>query len=229
MQQCRGAREIVRPEHSIPTGIEGMKEVCLSNDTIRTILISKAEAIILFEDERYEVTLTLFSKKDSIIYLSAVNNGFEIIRATVEYDSIKVIDRINKTVYRTALNRRFGFQSPVNFDDLQNIFSRYYLCDDMEKVKEDSLKNIYFEFEDKYIKKRIYLAPSALYMTKFEFFHSQSKEFFRGEKQEDGFTINSNFMIHDFEIKAGKGSIFYNREIDVRMKVNERKYSYVEI
>ena len=113
----------------------------------------------MFEDERYEVTVTLFSRKDSIIYLSAVNNGFEIIRASVEPDSIKVIDRLNKTVYRTSLNRRFGFQNPVNFSDLQNIFSRYYLCDDMDRAKEDSVKNLSFEFEDRYIKKRIYLDP----------------------------------------------------------------------
>lgn len=229
MQQCRVAREMVQHEYSVPTGIAGMEKVCLSNDTIKTILISKAEAIILFEDARYEVTITLFSRKDSIIYLSAVNNGFEIIRASVEPDSIKVIDRINKTLYRTALKRRFGFQNPINFNDLQNIISIYYLCDDMEKVRVDSVNNLCFEFEDNYIKKRICLAPSALYMTKFEFLHSGSKEYFKGERGEDGLKIESNFMINDFEIHAGKGSVLYNRDMEVSMNVNARRYSYVEL
>jgi len=229
LQQCRVAREIVQADMPVLTGLGAMGKVCLSQDTINTILINQAEAVILFEDERYEVTITLFSRKDSIIYLSAVNSGFEILRASVDQDSIKVIDRINRTLYRTALNRRFGYQNPVNFNDLQNIISRYYLCDDMEMVMEDSLQNLCFEFEDRYIRKRIILDPSALYMTKFEFIHSRSEEFFQGERREDGFTINSNFMINDFQINAGRGSVTYNREIDVKMEVNPRKYSFVDI
>ena len=45
-------------------------------------------------------------------------------------------------------------------------------------------------------------------MTKFEFFHSQSEEYFVGERREEGFTINSNFMINDFEINCREGISF---------------------
>ena len=64
--------------------MEGMVQKCTALDTIQSILISKAEAILTFDNERYEVEVTLYSKKDSIIYLSAVNSGYEIIRASVE-------------------------------------------------------------------------------------------------------------------------------------------------
>ena len=67
LQQCRVSRELLQAEATIPTGIDGMRQVCIAQDTIRSILISKAEAILVFDNERYEVSVTLFSKKDSII------------------------------------------------------------------------------------------------------------------------------------------------------------------
>lgn len=228
-QQCRVARDLSRPEAPSLTGKEGLEQLCLSLDTIQSILISKAEAIILSDNERYEVTVTLFSRKDSIIYLSAVNSGFEILRASVDPDSIKVIDRLNKTIYRTPLNRRFGFQNPVNFRDLQNIISRYYLCDDLLLAREDSIKNLSFEFKDKNIKKSIHLERTAMRMTEFEFVHLQTGEYLLGRRKEDGFWINSNFMINNFDIVAGKGSVTYNQEIAVNMIVNPRKYSFIEL
>jgi hypothetical protein len=66
-------------------------------------------------------------------------------------------------------------------------------------------------------------------MIKFEFFHSQSGEYFMGEKRETGFWIKSNFMINEFEIITTKGSLTYNQDLEVEMKVNQRKYSYIEL
>ena len=183
----------------------------------------------MFDNERYEVVVTLYSKKDSIIYLSAVNRGYEIIRASVEKDSIKVIDRLNKIVYRTPLERRFGYQLPVNFKDLQNILSGYYLCDELDLARDDQNNHLLFEFDEDHIKKRISLDRTILYMNTFEFYHQQTNKYLMGERIENGFKIYSNFMITEFEIIARGGSITYNREVNVKMNVNPRRYTYTEL
>ncbi len=126
LHQCGVIREIQKPDIPELKGMEGMVQKCTGSDTIQSFLISKAEAILMFDNERYEVTVTLYSKSDSIVYLSVVNSGYEIMRASVEQDSIKVINRLNRIVYRTPLQRRFGYQYPINFRDLQNIINNYY-------------------------------------------------------------------------------------------------------
>ncbi len=75
LQQCRVAREFQQADALIPTGMDGLRLLCMDQDTIQTVLISKTDAILVFDKERYEVSVTLFLKKDSIIYLSAVNSG----------------------------------------------------------------------------------------------------------------------------------------------------------
>ena len=124
LTQCKVAKEAQRQNAPVSKGVDGLREQCVSLDSVQTLLIKKVEAILMFNNERYEVTVTLYSKRDSIIYLSAVNSGFEIIRASVNKDSIKVIDRLNHIVYRTALKRKFGYQFPVSFNDLQNLIGR---------------------------------------------------------------------------------------------------------
>jgi len=229
LQQCRVVRDLQKPLLPELTGMEGMVQKCLDQDTIHSFLISKADAMLMFDNERYEVVVTLYSKKDSIIYLSAVNSGYEIIRASVEKDSIKVIDRLNKIVYRTPLERRFGYQFPVNFKDLQNILSGYYLCDDLDLARDDQNNHLLFEFDEERIKKRISLDRTNLYMNTFEFYHHQTNKYLMGERIENGFKIYSNFMITEFEIIARGGSITYNREVNVKMNVNPRRYTFTEL
>jgi len=229
LQQCRVVRDLQKPLLPELTGMEGIAQKCLAQDTIHSFLISKADAMLMFDNERYEVVVTLYSKKDSIIYLSAVNSGYEIIRASVEKDSIKVIDRLNKIVYRTPLERRFGYQFPVNFKDLQNILSGYYLCDDLDLARDNQNNHLLFEFDEERIKKRISLDRTTLYMNTFEFYHHQTNKYLMGERMENGFKIYANFMISEFEMIARGGSITYNREVNVKMNVNPRRYTFTEL
>ena len=229
LQQCRVARELQQADAPISTGIDGLRLFCMAQDTIQSLLISKAAAILVFDNERYEVSVTLFSKKDSIIYLSAVNSGFEILRASVETDSIKVIDRMHKIVYRTPLYRRFGFQHPVNFRDLQNIISRYSICDDLDLARDDTGKNIYFEFDEKNTRKRITINRTDLKMRNFEFYNFKTNKYLMGERTESGYKTYSNFMISEFEILTSGGVITYNMDKEIRMDVNPKKYSFVNL
>jgi hypothetical protein len=227
--QCGVTREIVKDEPAPMTGMEGLRKVCESKDTIRNILISKAETVISWEDERYETTVTLYAVKDSMIYLSAVNSGFEMIRAKADHDSIMVIDRLNRIVYSTPVKRKFGYQHPVNFEDLQNILTNYFLCDHLELAIDEGYSQIEFVFDENPVKKSISIDRQSLKMIRFEFFHPQTREYLSGEKTGEGFKIYSNFMISDFEIMARDGAISYNQELEVKMDINPKKYSFINL
>ena len=229
LHQCGAIKEIQKPEVPELTGMEGFSRQCLAVDTIQSLLISKADAILTFDDERYEVTVTLYSIKDSVIYLSAVNSGYEIIRATVDKDSIKVINRLNKVVYYSPLQRRFGYQYPVSFGDLQNIVSPYYLCDDRLVAMDDKVNSLQFDFDETNIKKRILMDRELLKLKTFEFYHQRTSKYLMGERIENGLKIYSNFMITEFEIVTSGGTVSYNQDIEVKMDVNPRRYTFTEL
>lgn len=229
LKECGVVKEITKPAQPELKGMDGLTERCQALDTIQSILISKAEAILTFDDERYEVSVTVYSKKDSIIYLSAVNSGYEILRASIMKDSIRVINRLNKIVYRSPLQRRFGYQYPVNFRDLQNLIAQYYLCNDLEIAHDDQMNHIVFEFGEHLVKKRILLQRVGLLMDTFEFYHQKTDKYLMGERVEDAFRIYSNFMITQFEIVAWGGITTYNREIKIKMDVNPRRYTFTEL
>lgn len=232
--QCGVKRKLTAPEPpvvsnqaSTSVGIEALREMCRNYDTISSVLISKAEAVFSSNDERYEAVVSIYAIRDSLIYMSVVNSGFEIIRAAINKDSIIVIDRLNKVIYTSLVKKRLGFQNPVNFDDIQNLVSRYYLCDEIEAAQETNFAQVDFIFNEPRIKKNIILNRESLVMERFEFVHSETKSYFMGERSEDGFKILSNFMVNDFEVLAKRGRITYNQTREVKMNMNRRKYSFV--
>ena len=229
LQGCGSLKDISEVRKPALTGMPGLEESCLEADTIKSVLISKAEAILTFDNERYEVSLTLYSVKDSILYLSAVNSGYEILRAAAMKDSIKVINRLDKIVYRAPLERRFGYQYPVNFQDLQNLVARPYLCKEMAYAHDDRMDLIIFEFDTPEVKKRIHLDREGLKMKTFEFYHRLTDKYLMGERLEDAVKIYSNFMITDFEIVARGGETTYNRDLKIKMDVNPRRYTFTEL
>lgn len=229
LPQCKVVKEAQRQTVPVLLGVEGLKQQCVSLDTVQTLLIKKAEAILMFDDERYEVSVTLFSKRDSIIYLSAVNSGYEIIRASVDMDSIKIIDRLNRIVYRTALKRQFGYQYPVSFKDLQKLIGRFYLCDDLGIAIDDMEKLVKFELDENYIKKRIHIDRNNFRLKMFEFYHQKTDQYLMGENIDGVLKVYSNFMVTGFEMHAHGGTLVYNQEIPVKMEVNTRKYTFTEL
>ena len=204
-------------------------QVCAAQDTIRNIMIHKAEATISYQGDNYEVTLTLFAVKDSIIYISAVYAGFEIIRASVEKDCIKVIDRMNRILYRTPLYKDFGYEHPVKYRDLQCVVSKYFLCRESNRIGGQTGKQITYDFDEDFIKKRIVAESTDLELKTFEFHHQRTNEYVMGERTGEGIRIYSNFMIGTLEVQAQGGTTTYNQDVDVRMDVNPDKYTFIEL
>ena len=229
LSACGVMKNTIEIDEPVSVGLSALEAKCQGCDTVWSILIRKAEAILTYEQERYEVNLTLYSKRDSIIYLSAVNSGFEILRASVDHDSIKVIDRMNNIVYRSALNRRFGYSYPVSFNDLQNLIDRVYLCQYRGEGRDDMQNSIVFEFDDQYVKKRILLDRVHLDMNVFEFYHKRTDKYIMGERLENALKIYSNFMIGDVEIVASGGERSVNRDVKIKMDVNPKRYTFTEL
>ena len=229
LKECGTLKELAGPVRPELTGMEGLEANCMGTDTIHSFLISKAEAIITFDNERYEASLTVYAKRDSILYLSAVNSGYEILRASVMKDSIKVINRLDKIVYTSPLQRRFGYQYPVNFRDLQNLIAPHLLCREISAAHDDLLDHIVFDFDETHVKKRIHLDRTGFKMKSFEFYHRQTNKYLMGERRDDAIRIYSNFMITDFEILARGGVTTYNRDVKIKMDVNPRRYTFTEL
>ena len=206
-----------------------METRCPALDTIDNIMVSKAEAMLLFGGDRFEVTVTLFAEKDSALYLSAVSSGFEIIRARADRDSIRVIDRLNRVVYLMPLVKRFGYQHPVSYEDLENLVSVYHLCNDLMRSKETEDGQLLFEFDGEWTKKRIWLSGRGPEMEKFEFLHTRTGEYLMGERTGEGMKIYSNFMVGEFEIDAHQGEKTYNRTMKIDMDVNPRRYTFIDL
>ncbi len=234
-RQCRSVRDLAVPAQPEASAEAAWSDRCLAVDTIRSFLISKAEALLTYDNERYEVTLSLYSRKDSMLYLSAVSSGYEILRASVDRDTIRVIDRMNKVVYRTPLHRQFGYQFPVSFDDLQRISSVYYICGEVpeEDVVSGGIPGvngrIVLEYDQPSVKKRITLRRNEFQMDIFEFYHQKTGKYLMGERIEGGYRIFSNLVIADFEIVARGGTLSYNRDLEVKMDVNPRRYTYIDL
>ncbi len=221
-----GTDPVAEKKTSVP-GLEGFGLLCQASDSISSVYISKAEAVFSSNEERYEAFVSIYALRDSLIYMSVVNSGFELIRATVDQDSIMVIDRLNKVVYCSPVQKRLGYQNPVNFSDIQNLVSRYYLCEEIDRGNEIDFTRLGFAFDEALIQKRIVLNRESLLMDRFEFVHSQTKRYFMGERSDEGFKIYSNFMVDEFEVVAKGGSVIYNQAIEVKMNVNRRKYTFV--
>ena len=221
--------EVLVLEEDAPTlkGIEAFREICSHSDTVNSVLIKKAETLFIAGEERYEALLSVYAVKDSLIYLSAVNSGFEIIRASVSRDTIRVIDRINKVVYISPVKKRFGYQNPFNFNDIQNLVSRYYLCDKLDDAKEVDFFHLGFHFNDAETRKDILLDREMLRLDKFEFINTETGKYFMGERNSEELKVYSNFMISGLEIVAKGGEIVYNQSIEVKMGVNRRKYTFM--
>ena len=228
-QQCKVSKIIVKEARIQKRGLEGYQDLCQQADTIESVLIRKAEAIIDYQDDRYETTLTLYNLIDSFIYVSAVSSGIEIFRGTIDRDSITFIDRIHKIVYKSAVKKRFGYQHPATYDELEMLISKFGCCNELPLIQELSDEQLFIDISEGYITKRVYLDMNEFTLQKFEFFHTKTNDYIIGERIDNtGLRFASNFIVNDFEIKTSGGELTYNRRVDISMDVNKRKYSFIE-
>jgi len=203
-----------------------MQTQCDSVYGFKTLYINKIDAEVTLDDEIYNAKLTIYYKPDSLLLVSAVNAGFEIIRVAVNNDSSVFINRLDKRVYILTA-KEMGYLPPVNFEDLESLFNRAKICrfitadkgKDSLRVMDRSLRNV---------DKRIYYSASGMAPVKFEFFQKKTGEYIVGEMTDNKiFTIYSNFIINDLKLNAEGGKTEYNRILHTNVRVNRQKYEII--
>ena len=207
-------------------GKEDAETYCDSLKIYKSLYINKISANILLGEESYDARLSMFYVPDSLFFVSAVNSGFEIVRIAVTKDSIIYINRLEKVVFIYKVNK-LAPPPPMNFEDLEILVNKSKLCnlDEKEFTSNTELK---IDRSEQNIAKEIIFSKFGLSLQKFEFFQKKTAEYVVGERRgKKEFVIYSNYLIDDLIIKTSGGVLEYDKEMNIDLSVNRKKYDIV--
>ncbi|MFC2129232.1 DUF4292 domain-containing protein [Bacteroidota bacterium] len=222
LSACFSARKGTTTERE-ESGSIGIDSLCESLEPFSSLYINKVKASISLEGEVYDAKVNLFYIPDSVIFLTAANTGFEIVRAALTPDSLVFINRIDKVVY-IHKESELGYKAPAEFKDLEHLINKTLVCNSLEKSSKNN-EEILFDFSAPNIDKKITRCSNSLKMSKFEFFHKKTGEYIVGEaKSNDTITVYSNYLFEDVEIVAVGGELNWNEEVKVDISFNKNKY-----
>lgn len=200
--------------------------LCDSVFNFKTLYISRIDANIEIGEENYDAKLMLYYIPDSILFLSVVSTGFEIVRVGVVPDSTIYINRIDKMVY-IYRHSDTGFESPIRFYDIELLLNKSKQCSFSKKMVDRNL-NILIDNSVQDIKKQLIISGVSLKLDKFEFFQKKTAEYIVGERTNDmEFTIYSNFFVDDVVLRTSGGVIEYDKKIDIDLSFNRNKYDTI--
>lgn len=200
--------------------------LCAEQFSFQSIYMNKIKATLHLDGERYDARISLYYIPDSIIFLTAANTGFEILRAAVTSDSIILINRIDKLVY-VYKEKELGYAPPVRFEDLEYLLNRSKMCNGLNR-KEKEKRDLTLDFSSQDIKKQISYSGKALKINGFEFFHKKTGEYIVGEANSDTLSVFSNYIVKDVEIEAVAGELTMDKEMQVDLSFNRNKYTILE-
>lgn len=218
---CFSTRKTIQEEKV--SGPDPLISLCGSLEPFSSIYINKVRATVKLDGEAYDAKVNLYYIPDSVIFLTAANTGFEIIRAALTPDSLVLINRIDKIVY-IQKEQELGYKAPVEFNDLEYLFNKFLICKELEKSTNTN-EELIFDFSIPHITKKITYHGKSLKMKTFEFFHKKTGEYIVGESNEaDSVKIYSNYIFDDVEIVAVGGEQTLNEEIKIDISYNKNKY-----
>jgi hypothetical protein len=188
--------------------------------------MSRISADFIIGENSYNSKLALYYVPDSLIFISAVNAGFEIVRIGITRDSAVFINRIDKLVYiyKSGENEN---PPPIEFRDLEYLVNKHVVCafkgvefkTDGEVVVDRSLRDV---------RKVINYSDSDLSLRRFEFFQKKTGEYIMGERAiNQRLIIFSNYLVGDLQIEAYGGQFELNRMINADMSFNKKKYNTI--
>lgn len=196
---------------------------CDSLKKVDSQYISKVSTNFFFGENQYNARVSLYYIPDSVFYISAVNSGFEIVRIGVLQDSIVYINRVDKVVYIKKMNDLTP-PAPIIFEDLEYLLNRKLVCDEGGKILMGD-STVLIDRSVKDIAREIYYTADGFRIRKFEFFQKKTGEYIVGEHTRDStFVIYSNYIVKNLKIEAWGGEVEYNRDINVDLGVNKKKY-----
>ena len=209
------------------TTSEGNKsESSIEFDKYNSLYISKIDAILEVDDENYDARLSLYYVPDSVLVVTAINAGFEIIRAGIFKDSIIYINRLDKLliIFNQEENKK---DIPVNFSDIEYLFNRSKFYEH-PKLKITQSGDFELDLSQKDIRKNIFINGKTLKISRFEFFHKKTGEYVVGEENENsGYTVYSNYLLDDLVLKTRGGTTEYDKLLNINLEVNRSKYDVI--
>lgn len=197
--------------------------LCTSYEPFSSLYINKIRATLRLDNENFDARISIYYIPDSVIYLSAANTGFEIVRAAITPDSLIFINRIDRIVY-TRKEAELGYKAPVAFEDLEQLLNKRLICNKLESLVKDG-EYVLLDISAPNISKKLFFDPKLLKMNKFEFFHKKTGEYIVGETNKgDSVFVYSNYLFDDVEIVATGGALTYNEDIHIDLSFNKNKY-----
>ncbi len=209
------------------TEIPGVDSLCLNMEPYQSLYMNKIKARVIMDGEIYDAKVSLYYLPDSVIFISAANTGFEIVRVAITADSTVFINRIDKLVY-IYRESKLGYRPPVEFENLEYLLNKKLACEEIRSINGTAQREI-IDFSVQDITRKITYDLNTLKINKFEFFHTKTNEYIVGEiTSSDSLSVFSNYIFENVEIMAAGGEITYNKEIFVDLSFNKNKYTILE-
>lgn len=199
---------------------------CDSSQVVPRFMINDLETEVDFRDETYHAKLNMYVQQDSLFFLSAVNSGFELLRAGVFPDSIVIIDRTDKTVIIQHFDT-VPSANLITFKDLSLLFDKSSLCDIKEKLVSSEGYMVY-DYSTQDVKRVIHFNANNLEVFKFEFFNKKTGDYLLGEMVSEGvLEIYANYLIGPATLYCSNGKRSSERFPRISLRFNKAKYSVI--
>ena len=223
---CSPQRKMSRMVDGMPIEKGNWESFCDTTRAFKSLYYSKISAKLMLGEDQYRAKLSLYYLPDSVFFVSAVNSGFEIVRIGVFEDSIVYINRIDKMVYIVE-NSKVGFPAPVYFKDIEYLINKQLICKE-KNIDVVGDTSIIVNRSVKDVVKEIEYSARDLALIRFVFFQKKTGEYIVGEQTKtNSILIYSNYMVGHFMLEGNEGEIEYDKEIQVDLSINRRKYGVV--
>lgn len=147
---CKNTKRIAETEK--PETLNKASAIGAFQDHLIEFETFEGKAKIRFEDadKSLSVKATIRIKKDEKIWVSAGMLGFEGVRALITPDSVKVINRLEKTYYAEPIEYISELTSmPVDFNGLQNALIGNWLFFDEGNAKYEEKEGVVELYSEK--------------------------------------------------------------------------------
>ncbi|MFT3752351.1 MAG: DUF4292 domain-containing protein [Paludibacter sp.] len=139
------ARKEVRTENPVAKTIEQVQK---NQPQFRTANVSKMSLEMNLGERTVNVSAACKIRKDSAMYISFQFFGFEVYKAELLTDSMRVFDKMNRRYYvadYSYFSKRFGVD--VDYYSLQSLLAAQFFCVGKKEVQPDSCKLVALDNE----------------------------------------------------------------------------------
>jgi len=139
---CKTTRTIAKKETKAVNSVaQTIEQVQKNQPQFRTANVSKMSLELDMNDRKLNVSGSCKIRKDSAMFVSFQVFGFEVFKAELLTDSMKVFDKMNRRYFVTDysyFSKRFGVD--VDYYSLQSLLAAQFFCVGNKEIQPDSCK-----------------------------------------------------------------------------------------